>query len=117
MRGIPDVDASKLVFGIPNCVPRFLPALAGSDERYGWLYDPLNSPTSVGLKMCTNDPTTLWANELLGPLLEIRRQADASDRRWQELVGYGQAQAEKLGIKEEDVDRLIDEWRAEQRER
>ncbi len=57
------------------------------------------------------------ANELLGPLLEIRKQARASDRRWQKLMDYGQAQAEKLGIKEEDVVRLIHEWRSEQRGR
>jgi len=57
------------------------------------------------------------ANELLGQLLEIRKQAEASDRRWRDLVDYGQRQAEKLGIKEEDVDRLIHEWRAEQRGR
>ena len=57
------------------------------------------------------------ANELLGPLLEIRKQAEASDRRWQKLVEYGNGQAQKLGIKEEDVDRLIHEWRAEQRGR
>jgi hypothetical protein len=50
-------------------------------------------------------------------LLEIREQADASDCRWQGLVAYGQAQAAKLGIKEEDVNRLIHEWRAEQRGR
>ena len=56
------------------------------------------------------------ANELLGPLLEIRKTAEASDR-WQELVDYGQRQAEKLGIKEADVDRLIHEWRDEQRGR
>jgi hypothetical protein len=57
------------------------------------------------------------ANELLGPLLEIRKQAEASDRGWQKLVEYGNGQAQKLGIKEEDVDRLIHEWRAEQRGR
>lgn len=57
------------------------------------------------------------ANELLGPLLEIRVQAEARDRRWQKLVDYGSAQAQKLGIKEEDVDRLIHEWRNEQRGR
>jgi predicted transcriptional regulator len=57
------------------------------------------------------------ANELLGPLVEIRKQADASDRRWRDLVNYGNAQAQRLGIKEEDVDRLIHEWRSEQRGR
>ena len=54
------------------------------------------------------------ANELLGPLLEIRKQAEASDRRWQKLVEDGNGQAQKLGIKEEDVDHLIHEWRVEQ---
>jgi hypothetical protein len=57
------------------------------------------------------------ANELLGPLLEIRRQAEASDRRWQNLLDYGRGRAEKLGITENDVDRLIHEWRSEQRGR
>jgi hypothetical protein len=57
------------------------------------------------------------ANELLGSLIEIRKQAEASDRRWQKLVEYGSGQAHKLGIGEEDVDRLIHEWRAEQRGR
>ena len=41
------------------------------------------------------------ANELLGPLLEIRKQAETSDRRWQSLLSYGREQAEKLGIKSE----------------
>jgi hypothetical protein len=57
------------------------------------------------------------ANELLGPLLEIRRRAEASDRTWQQLLNYGREQAEKLGITEHDVDRLIHEWRSEQRGR
>jgi hypothetical protein len=57
------------------------------------------------------------ANELLGPLLEIRKQAEASDRRWQQLLDYGHGQAQKLGITENDVDRLIHEWRSEQRGR
>jgi len=54
------------------------------------------------------------ANELLGPLLDIRRQAEARDRGWRDLLDYGKRQAEKLGIKEDDVDRLIHEWRREQ---
>jgi hypothetical protein len=49
--------------------------------------------------------------------VEIRTQAEASDRRWQKLVNYGRGQAEKLGITEDDVDRLIHEWRSEQRGR
>jgi hypothetical protein len=57
------------------------------------------------------------ANELLGPLLEIRKQAEGRDRRWQRLLEYGRGQAEKLGITENDVDRLIHEWRSEQRGR
>jgi hypothetical protein len=52
------------------------------------------------------------ANELLAPLLEIRKQVEGSDLRWQEVVEYGHRQAQQLGIKEEDVDRLIHEWRS-----
>jgi hypothetical protein len=57
------------------------------------------------------------ANKLLGPLLAIRKQAETSDRRWQKLLDYGRGQAEKLGNTENDVDRLIHEWRSEQRGR
>ena len=57
------------------------------------------------------------ANELLAPLLEIRRRVESSDRRWQQLLDYGHEQAERLGITERDVDRLIHEWRSEQRGR
>jgi len=38
-------------------------------------------------------------------------------RRRQKLYAYGEEQARKLGIKEEDVPRIVEEWRAEQRER
>jgi hypothetical protein len=57
------------------------------------------------------------ANELLGSLLELRKLRDATDTRWRDLVDYGARKAEKLGIREEDVDRLIHEFRAEQRGR
>ncbi len=33
------------------------------------------------------------------------------DRKWRELQEYGMRQAQKLGIKETDVERLIDEYR------
>jgi hypothetical protein len=57
------------------------------------------------------------ANELLGSLVELRTQSDAGDRRWQDLLDYGHGQAAKLGIREADVERLIHEWRSEQRGR
>ncbi len=38
-------------------------------------------------------------------------------RRRQSLYAYGEAQARKLGIREEDVDRIIHEFRDEERER
>jgi hypothetical protein len=42
------------------------------------------------------------ANELLAPLLKLRTQSK-SDDRWQSLLAYGKGQAEKLGIKESNV--------------
>lgn len=39
------------------------------------------------------------------------------ERRRQNLYAYGEQQARKLGIKEEDVDRIIHEFRQEERER
>ena len=35
------------------------------------------------------------------------------DCRWQEIFAYGEAQAKKMGIKPEDVPRLVEEVRAE----
>jgi metal-responsive CopG/Arc/MetJ family transcriptional regulator len=43
----------------------------------------------------------------------VRRYVD--ERGWQELYAYGEEQARKLGIKEEDVDRIIHEFREEDR--
>lgn len=57
------------------------------------------------------------ASELLGTVLEMRKLAEARDTKRRDLVDYGARQAEKLGITEEDVDRLIHESRAEQRAR
>jgi len=37
------------------------------------------------------------------------------DRSWTSLLDYGAARAKSLGISESDVDRLIAEFRAEQR--
>jgi hypothetical protein len=39
------------------------------------------------------------------------------ERHWQRLVRAGQRQSEALGYSEDDVDRIIDESRAERRER
>ena len=52
------------------------------------------------------------ANELLAPLLKLRERSK-SDDRWESLLSYGRAQAVKLGIKENDVPRLVKEWRTE----
>jgi hypothetical protein len=38
------------------------------------------------------------------------------DRSWQRLIAYGHEQARKLGLTEEDVPRLIAEYRQEKRQ-
>ena len=45
----------------------------------------------------------------------LTRQLD--ERRWQYLVSAGQQQSETLGYTEDDVERLIEESRADRRER
>ena len=40
-----------------------------------------------------------------------------ADQRWQNLVAYGERRAKELGITEDDVPRLIEEVRRENRER
>ena len=56
------------------------------------------------------------ANELLEAVLKLREQSKA-DQQWQGLHSYGRDQAEKLGIREIDIPRLVKEWRTEQRGR
>lgn len=43
----------------------------------------------------------------------LRRYIQA--RQWEELNSYGRARARELGIREEDIDRLIREYRTERR--
>ena len=38
-------------------------------------------------------------------------------REWEEITAYGRTKARELGIREEDVDRIIHEYRAEQRQK
>ena len=52
-------------------------------------------------------------DELVRDAMERRLR----NRRRQSLYAYGDGQARKLGFKEEDVDRIIHEFRDEQRQR
>lgn len=44
-------------------------------------------------------------------------QRAIEDSGWKRLYAYGEQQARKVGIKEEDVDRIIHEFREEERQR
>ncbi len=62
--------------------------------------------------------TEAFARESGRTKSEIVREAlrsHVADRRWNELRRYGQERAEALGIGPEDVEDLIDEFRAERR--
>jgi hypothetical protein len=52
-----------------------------------------------------------------GEVLEEAVRAHAGVRRLERLAGKGEARARALGIREEDVQRLVDEVRRENRER
>ena len=52
-------------------------------------------------------------DELVRDAMERRLR----ERKRQKLYAYGEQQARKLGIKEEDVDRIIHEFREEERQR
>lgn len=59
------------------------------------------------------------ANEEKRPAEEVLREAlerYLENRRWQQLVAYGRERARELGLAEEDVPRLIKEYRQEQRQ-
>ena len=38
---------------------------------------------------------------------------DADDREWRRLLDYGERRARERGVDPEDVERLVDEYRAE----
>ncbi len=54
----------------------------------------------------------ITVDELICAALEQTLQA----RRRQQLYAYGEGQARSVGIREEDVPRIVDEWRAEHSE-
>jgi hypothetical protein len=51
----------------------------------------------------------ITVDELIRTALEQRLQA----RRRQKLYAYGEGQARMAGVREEDVPRIVEEWRAE----
>jgi len=59
------------------------------------------------------------ADEQSRPAGEVLREAVErylSERRWQKIFAYGEERARELGLTEEDVPRLIAEYRREQRQ-
>jgi hypothetical protein len=62
-------------------------------------------------KAASADPISV--DELVRDAVERRLR----ERRRQNLYAYGEGQARKLGIQERDVDRIIHEFREEERER
>jgi hypothetical protein len=53
------------------------------------------------------------------PAAEVLRDAVERylrERRWQKLFAYGEARARELGLSEEDVPRLIAEYRRDRRQ-
>lgn len=59
------------------------------------------------------------ADEESRPVGEVLREAVErylSGRRWQKIFTYGEERARELGLTEEDVPRLITEYRREQRQ-
>ncbi len=56
------------------------------------------------------------AEEEHRPLADVVRDAIeryVRDRRWQKLLSYGEDRARELGLREEDIPRLIAEFRRE----
>lgn len=51
----------------------------------------------------------------LDELMQQAVQSFVEERSWKEVFAFGKQQAHKLGYKEEDVDRLIHEFREEDR--
>ena len=59
------------------------------------------------------------AQEECRPAEDVLRDAVErylSERRWQKIFAYGEQRARELGLDEEDIPRLIAEYRREQRQ-
>jgi predicted transcriptional regulator len=56
-------------------------------------------------------------NRTMSELVREALRQYERQRWWEETNAYGRARAEALGIREEDVDRLIHEYRQEKRAR
>ncbi|MGH9396899.1 MAG: ribbon-helix-helix protein, CopG family [Terriglobia bacterium] len=56
-------------------------------------------------------------NRAMSELVREALRQYERQRWWEETNAYGRARAEMLGIREEDVDRLIHEYRQEKRAR
>jgi hypothetical protein len=59
------------------------------------------------------------ADEEKRPAEEVLREAIERylrNRRWQKIYAYGEERARALGLSEEDIPRLIEEYRQEQRQ-
>jgi hypothetical protein len=77
-----------------------------------------NLHASIPPELLTETETAAHAEDIT--VDEFVREAverRLSALRRQRLYAYGEEQARKLGIKEEDVDRIIHEFREEERER
>ena len=94
----PDKDDSVLLAPwdchfLNNRRPRFM-----HQDRSGCSADLLMCPLEfTGLAACLP--------------LELRRSGYIQDERWHELQEYGVRQAQKLGLKEQDIERLVNEYR------
>jgi predicted transcriptional regulator len=54
-------------------------------------------------------------NRTMSELIREAFREYESKRRWDEINAYGRQKAAELGITEEDVPRVVKEWRKEQR--
>ena len=56
-------------------------------------------------------------NRTMSELMREAFREYESKRRWNEINAYGRAKAAELGLTEEDMPRIVKEWRKEQREK
>lgn len=83
-------------------------------QESGWQVMPYNFAALVVDPPAPCMELEGWEPQSLVPVggFELANPGDEEERRWQKLYRYGEERARTLGLKEEDIERLVDERRS-----
>jgi hypothetical protein len=109
----------KLRRGIETSLERLSPFSSVSKETQGNAMKPGVEDKIIVIPPALIAKIQAAAHEEQRPAEEMLREAIERylrNRRWQRILAYGQQRAREMGLTEDDVPRLIAEYRQEQRQ-